>query len=79
MAAAADWPIASCIIGFGAFWYGAEVLLTLALGWHFSSRSLLTMPLRDLLLPALWVAAWAGNGFVWRGNSMRVSDRPRAA
>jgi hypothetical protein len=31
--------------------------------------------LRDLLLPALWVAAWLGNGYVWRGNRITASAR----
>ncbi len=28
------------------------------------------MFLRDLALPALWIAGWTGNTFVWRGNAM---------
>jgi ceramide glucosyltransferase len=29
---------------------------------------------RDLLLPGLFVAAWFGSGFEWRGNAMTVAD-----
>jgi len=29
--------------------------------------------LRDALLPALWIAAWVGNDFEWRGNAMTVA------
>ncbi|MBU2327320.1 MAG: ceramide glucosyltransferase, partial [Alphaproteobacteria bacterium] len=29
---------------------------------------------RDLLLPALFVTAWFGSGFEWRGNAMTVAD-----
>lgn len=35
--------------------------------------------LRDLLLPVLWVDAWAGTDFVWRGNQMSIAtDSPAA-
>jgi ceramide glucosyltransferase len=30
--------------------------------------------MRDLLLPALWIDAWIGTDFVWRGNAMSVAD-----
>jgi ceramide glucosyltransferase len=29
--------------------------------------------LRDALLPALWISAWVGNEFEWRGNPMSVA------
>jgi hypothetical protein len=29
--------------------------------------------LRDAMLPLLWVAAWTGNDFEWRGNAMSVA------
>lgn len=55
-------------------WLAAEALLVRRAGWHWSARMPLAMLLRDLLLPALWVDAWLGSGFVWRGTSMQ----PRA-
>jgi hypothetical protein len=37
--------------------------------------------IRDLMLPALFVAALRGNDFIWRGNAMQVERlrplRPR--
>jgi ceramide glucosyltransferase len=67
-----EWPVVLCTVGFGAFWYGAEMLLAAAADWH----APLLYPLyglgRDLLLPALFVAALQGNDFVWRGNEMQV-------
>ena len=29
---------------------------------------------RDLMLPVLWVQAWLGNSFSWRGNDMHLAD-----
>ena len=57
-------------------WYGAEMLLALAAGWHVSARAPLAYMLRDLLLPVLWLQAWAGSTFVWRGNHMQVTAKP---
>ncbi len=66
------WPIALCTIVFGAFWYGAEMLLAAAADWHVPVLYPLYGLGRDLLLPALFVRALLGNDFVWRGNEMQV-------
>ncbi|MFT7578168.1 MAG: ceramide glucosyltransferase [Alphaproteobacteria bacterium] len=55
------------------FWYGAEGVLATASGWHCSWWSPLAWMARDVVLPFLWLAAWLGNSFTWRGNSMSVS------
>ena len=78
-AAAAGLPVAGVLGAFAAAWYGAELLLARAAGWHRSPRSPLVCMLRDLLLPALWLASWLGNDFVWRGTAMRVADRGSSA
>jgi ceramide glucosyltransferase len=33
--------------------------------------------LRDALLPVLYVNAWLGRGFEWRGNDMRAVESAR--
>jgi ceramide glucosyltransferase len=78
-AVSTDWPVAGALTAFGAIWYGAEATLAYAAGWHLSWRSPFLWLLRDLLLPILWSASWLGNGFVWRGNPMRVLNRSSAA
>lgn len=65
------------VAGLGLAWYGGEALLARAAGWPLGWRWPLVHLLRDLLLPAVWLSGWAGAGFVWRGNAMRVA--PRAA
>lgn len=55
-------------------WYGGEILLTRAFHWHMGRLTLPAMILRDLALPALWITAWFGDGFVWRGNPMTVAS-----
>lgn len=58
---------------YGLAWYGGEMLLARAFHWHMGRLTLPAMVLRDLALPALWVTAWFGDGFVWRGNTMSVA------
>ena len=60
-------PLALAIL-----WYGAEAALAAIAGWRRAPASLAAAVVRDLLLPPLWFAAWAGNGFTWRGHDMRV-------
>lgn len=57
-------------------WYGAEWALARAAGWPATPRDVVAWLLRDAVLPALWCAAWAGNGFVWRGTPM--TSKPSA-
>ena len=65
-------PLALCVCGFAALWYGAEMLLAAAADWHVSALYPFHALIRDLLLPVLFVAALRGNDFVWRGNEMQV-------
>ena len=60
------------ILALLAVWYGAEMILARAAGWHLSWRLPFACIVRDLMLPALWVAAWIGDDFVWRGTPMNV-------
>ena len=72
LASAFGLPVTLCIASFAALWYGAEMALAAAAGWHVSPLSPLYGIIRDLLLPILFVAALRGNDFVWRGNEMQV-------
>jgi ceramide glucosyltransferase len=79
LSAAGILPLAS-VGAFALIWYGAEMLMAKASGWPAGPADVLAWICRDALLPALWVAAWFGNGFNWRGNAMSadeiaVSDR----
>jgi ceramide glucosyltransferase len=77
-AAAHELPVVPTVAAFGLLWYGAETLLAAAAGWHLSARYPVSCLARDLLLPALFIAALHGDDFVWRGNEMQVERfRPR--
>src|SRR3984957_6105482 len=71
-------PLAISAAAFGALWYGGEMALSGAAGWHVTKLYPLYGLLRDLLLPVLFVKALHGDDFVWRGNEMQVERmRPR--
>lgn len=55
-------------------WYGCEAVLARAAGWHLSLLSPLAWLARDVMLPVLWVQAWLGNSFSWRGNDMHLAN-----
>lgn len=51
-------------------WYAAEAILALRAGWPMGPADLAASVIRDLMLPAIWVATFARPGFTWRGNDM---------
>ena len=73
LAGAAGWSIMAAVVPLVAAWYAAEALLAYRAGWQLSHRSIAIWMLRDALLPALWISAWVGNEFEWRGNPMSVA------
>jgi ceramide glucosyltransferase len=74
VAAAAGAPIGSSLLALAIAWYGGEMLLAWAAGWYMSARYPLQGLVRDLLLPALWLAGLMGSEFVWRGNQMTTAE-----
>jgi ceramide glucosyltransferase len=64
-------PFAAAAV-LAAIWYGTEALVASAAGWHISWRSPFAWAVRDATLPLLWMQAWAGRGFTWRGNDMEA-------
>ena len=79
VATAMDWPVLGVPAVLACLWYLLEMALAHAAGWHLSWRSVPLCVLRDLLLPVLWLAAWLGNEFEWRGSAMRVAQRSSIA
>jgi len=62
--AALGWPVALGVGALGTLWYGGEMLLAAAAGWHSSALYPLYGLARDLLLPFLFVTALRGDDFV---------------
>jgi ceramide glucosyltransferase len=60
-------------------WYGAETALAWREGWIARGREVVLFALRDLMLPALWLATLRNTRFEWRGNAMApgaLNNRP---
>jgi len=53
-------------------WFGGEYVLARAAGWQVSLAAPLAWMVRDALLPLLWIQAWLGDGFKWRGSEVRL-------
>ncbi|MFN3351174.1 glycosyltransferase [Pseudorhodoplanes sp.] len=64
-------------LAFVAAWYGAEWLLSVKSGWPAAPRLVAACMLRDAMLPVLYVNAWLGRGFEWRGHDMRAVEGAR--
>ncbi len=79
MTALMDGPVVGAAAIYATAWYGTEAVLSYQAGWPLSWRSVMVWMLRDLLLPVLWCASWAGNGFVWRGNAIQITNRSSPA
>lgn len=63
------------ILAFLVLWYGAEAVLARAASWP-SPLSALMM--RDMLLPVVFAAGYAGRGFEWHGHQMTTAAKPGA-
>jgi ceramide glucosyltransferase len=84
-------PLAACALAVaaGAFpveflllaiagWYGTEAALAFAAGWPLTLRTIAAAMARDALLPLLWLSAWTGDDFEWRGNAMTLAEETLA-
>ncbi len=68
------------LLAVAVIWYGAEFTLMRRAGWPSAWRDVLALPLRDLLLPVLWLATFLKRDIEWRGNAISPhdSDEPMA-
>lgn len=53
--------------GFAVLWYGAEWALARVAGWPAGWRDAAVLPLRDALMPAVWVAGMLRREITWHG------------
>src|SRR5262249_28900265 len=71
--------VTSTVATLAVAWYALEMTLVRAVRWHLTPFYPLVAMLRDLLLPVLWIDAWIGTDFEWRGNTMSVAADSMAA
>ena len=63
------WTLAFLIL-----WYVPEIVLMRLAGWPFGGMAIAALPLRDLMMPAIWVGTFAKRGIAWRGTTMAVPE-----
>jgi ceramide glucosyltransferase len=56
-------------------WYGTEILLARLADWPCGWLDVAAFPLRDAMLPALWLTAWMRRGVTWRGREIAPATR----
>lgn len=75
-AAVLGWSVPASVGVLALLWYGAEIWLARSVKWASgSAASILAMPLRDLSLPFLWVAAWVSDVFEWGGEEVSTTAK----
>jgi ceramide glucosyltransferase len=70
---------ALAIPAMAAIWYGLEWAVAASAGWPISPMEFPVWILRDTLIPAVWLAAYASRGFVWRSTRVEPNSKPVAA
>ncbi len=58
--------------GFLTVWWGAELALAAACGWPLTWKTPFALALRDAMLPLIWVGAFTGSSFTWKGTAMTM-------
>ena len=56
---------------FLSLWYGAELLVARQANWPATLEDVAAWLIRDFMMLAIWIDAFAAKGFVWRGNAMQ--------
>ena len=78
-AALAGFDPAAVVAAHALLWFGSEIALAHRAGWPVSLTTPLSMVVRDLTLPALWIAAVVSNTFEWHGHPMTTNPQTRPA
>ena len=76
-AAALDLPVIATTLTYLAVWYAAEVATAAACRWPVSWATPLALLSRDVMMPMIWVGAFTGRSFTWKGTAMQMEERPR--
>jgi ceramide glucosyltransferase len=71
--------VLATVTALAILWYAPEALLARRMRWHLDRRAPLAGITRDLMLPAMWGAAWIARDVVWRGNSMSITTKSASA
>jgi ceramide glucosyltransferase len=65
----------SVVAAHALLWFGSEIALAHRAGWPLSHTTLVSMVMRDVAIPVLWLAAIASNVFEWHGHRMKTNPQ----
>jgi ceramide glucosyltransferase len=72
------WPLGAVAPAFLAAWFLPELGAAWLCGWPVGPLALPAFILRDALLTILYVGAWTGKDFTWRGTEMSATSNVAA-
>ncbi len=73
------WSVSAAIVAFAAVWWSAEIALAAVCRWPLTWQTPLALLMRDLLAPVIWVGAFTGRSFTWKGTAVTMEPRRRTA
>ena len=76
-AAMLGWSVVAVMVAYLAVWWGAEIAMAVACRWPVTWQTPIALAIRDGLMPAIWIGAFAGQSFTWKGTAVRM-EPPRA-
>lgn len=74
VAEAMDVPLVPAAALWLAVWYGAEANLARAARWPLHWTTPWAFLVRDMAIPAVWIAGWTGRSFSWRGANLSTDS-----
>ena len=72
---ASDYPVLPVALAILAFWLSVEGLLARSCGWHLRWHSPAALLTRELLLVAVWIAAWSRDQYDWHDKRVVATRR----
>ncbi len=74
-AASLGWSIPGTVLAYLVPWYAAEIALAAGCRWPVGWQTPFALVARDVIIPAMWIGAFTGRSFTWKGTAMRMEDR----
>ena len=74
-AASLGWPVPASVIAYLAIWYAAEIATAAGCRWPVTWYTPAALLARDVLMPAIWIGAFTGRSFTWKGTAMTMEER----
>lgn len=74
-AAALGWSVPGIALAYLAIWYGAELGMAVGCRWPVAWQTPFAFVMRDVLMPIIWVGAFTGRSFTWKGTAVQMEER----